>query len=306
MKIFKQEEVKRTLHSDEALAGGCSLQAAMILPQYHTSNFDVEECNIHPIEISWSISHPHEGHQTKSKLLFPLKNNFPTVKSMTFEHRHEPMELAIAYSADAEILPGIPTFLARYHIEIPKAKHEKFSLKLRVKLDQNQIPSLETAELIEEYKEEKKIPIKAAPAPQKEAKEGEAPAAAPQQEQAYETKMVDKTQSTNIHFKFEHHGFSSNQLTEFIKFENDMNTEDLHIVQLKEAKNSLETYIVDQRAYLDIYGDRAKYIEESAREKFLSELNEVGDWLYDEGAQSTKDIYLSKLAKLRETGDLIE
>lgn len=40
-------------------------------------------------------------------------------------------------------------------------------------MDQNQIPSLDTAELIEEYKEEKKIPVKPAPAPVKEAKEGE-------------------------------------------------------------------------------------------------------------------------------------
>ncbi len=46
-------------------------------------------------------------------------------------------------------------------------------------MDQNQIPSLDTAELIENYKEEKKIPIKAAPPVQKEAKEGEAPVEQP-------------------------------------------------------------------------------------------------------------------------------
>jgi hypothetical protein len=76
-------------------------------------------------------------------------------------------------------------------------------LKLRVKLDQNQIPSLDTAELIEEYKEEKKIPIKAAPAPApapaappkegEEGKEAPAPTPAPVPEQQYETKLVDKT-----------------------------------------------------------------------------------------------------------------
>lgn len=69
--------------------------------------------------------------------------------------------------------------LSKYHIEIPKPEHEKFSLKLWVKLDQNMIPSLDTAELIENYKEEKKIPIKAAPPVQKEAKEGEASEATP-------------------------------------------------------------------------------------------------------------------------------
>lgn len=88
------------------------------------------------------------------------------------------MDVLVSYTEGTDrVCKGIPTLLSWYHIEIPKPEHEKFSLKLRVKLDQNQIPSLDTAELIENYKEEKKIPIKAAPAPQKEApKEGEAPA----------------------------------------------------------------------------------------------------------------------------------
>ena len=145
----------------------------MILPTFHTSNFEVEECNTVPIDISWSLA---DASQNKSKNLFPAKSNFPTVKSMTFDNRHEPMNLGIFYPDNADICPGIPHFLARYHIEVPKPQHEKFSLKLWIKLDQNQIPSLDTAELVEEYKEEKKIPIKAAPLPQKEVKEGEVPA----------------------------------------------------------------------------------------------------------------------------------
>ena len=145
----------------------------MILPHFHTSNFEVEESNSIPIDISWSLS---EAGQTKSKNLFPLKSNFPTVKSMTFDNRVEPMNLSIFYpEATPELCIGIPNHLARYQIEVPKPQHEKFSLKLRIKLDQNEIPSLDTAELIEEYKEEKKIPIKAAPVPVKEVKEGEVP-----------------------------------------------------------------------------------------------------------------------------------
>jgi len=55
---------------------------------------------------------------------------------------------------------------------------------------------LDTAELIEEYKEEKKIPIKAAPVTPKEVKEGEAPEEVKQPEQTFETKIIDKTKST--------------------------------------------------------------------------------------------------------------
>jgi hypothetical protein len=45
-----------------------------------------------------------------------------------------------------------------------------------------------------------------------------------------------------------------------------MYKDDLKIVELKEMKNQLETYVYDNRAYLDTYGDRAVYLEESARE----------------------------------------
>jgi hypothetical protein len=183
------------------------LIAAMLLPTFHTSKFELEECNGIPVDITWSL---HDGGH-KSKTLFPTKCNFPTVKSLTFDGRVEPMDVMVSYTEGTDLVcKGMPTFLSRYHIEIPKPEHEKFSLKLRVKLDQNQIPSLDSAELIENYKEEKKIPVKAAPAPQKEApKEGEAPAEpAPVAEQTFETKIVDKERATQIHFKFEQHGFS--------------------------------------------------------------------------------------------------
>lgn len=162
MKAFDKPNIARTLHSDEAVARGCSLMAAMLLPTFHTSKFEMEECNGIPVDITWSV---HDGGH-KTKTLFPQKANFPTVKSLTFDNRTEPMDVMVSYTEGTDLVcKGIPTFLSRYHIEIPKPEHEKFSLKLRVKLDQNQIPSLDTAELIENYKEEKKIPIKAAPVP---------------------------------------------------------------------------------------------------------------------------------------------
>jgi hypothetical protein len=45
-----------------------------------------------------------------------------------------------------------------------------------------------------------------------------------------------------------------------------MYNQDLHIIQIKEMKNLLETYVYDNRAYLDTYGDWAIYMEEAAWE----------------------------------------
>jgi hypothetical protein len=69
----------------------------MILPHFHTSKFEVEEYNLIGVDVAWSLSHAQDGVQVKTKTLFPLKCDFPTVKSLTFDNRHEPMDLQIAY-----------------------------------------------------------------------------------------------------------------------------------------------------------------------------------------------------------------
>ena len=82
MKAFDKQQIARTLHSDEAVARGCSLMAAMLLPTFHTSKFEMDECNGIPVDITWSV---HDGvHKTKT--LFPVKSNYPTVKSLTFDN----------------------------------------------------------------------------------------------------------------------------------------------------------------------------------------------------------------------------
>lgn len=167
--VFGQERGSRTLNSAEACARGCSLMAAMILPHFHVASFQIEECNPYPVDVSWSLL----DNSMKTKTLFPGKSNYPSVKSMTFDKRKEPMQVAVSYNQPELLVEGIPHFLSRYQIDVPEPKHEKFGLKLRVKVDQNCIPGLDTAELVEEYQEEKKIPVKAAPPPKTEKKEGE-------------------------------------------------------------------------------------------------------------------------------------
>jgi len=112
MHFFKKDIVQRTLHSDEAVARGCSLQAAMLLPQFSASNFEVEEANTLAVDVTWSLTHPHEGHSTKTKTLIPVKNNFPTVKSLTFDNRVDPMDVIISYPENSNVVNGIPKVLA--------------------------------------------------------------------------------------------------------------------------------------------------------------------------------------------------
>lgn len=223
--VFKKDTSYRTLNSQECVARGCSLMAAMILPQYHVAKFEIQECSSFAIDVSWS----NANNEMKTKTLFPKFSNFPSVKSLTFDGRSEPMDVGVSYHDMEGVVVGQPQLQARYRIEPPAPKEEKFSLKLRVQVDQNCIPSLDTAELIEEYVEIKKVAVKQspapapAPAPADENKEGAPqPEAAPAQEQTFEEKETKKTRSTQIKFKFEHHGYSSKQIADFIKAEDEM------------------------------------------------------------------------------------
>lgn len=58
---------------------------------------------------------------------------------------------------------------------------------------------------------------------------------------------------------------------------------DRRIIEVKEMKNSLEQYVYDNRAYLDTIGDREKFIQDAARDTFLNQLNQVEEWLYNDG-----------------------
>lgn len=314
--VFKKDKHQRTINSSEVVARGCSLMAAMILPHFHVAKFDLFECNNYPVDVSWSVS----NNQMKTKTLFPLKCNYPSVKSLTFDGRSEPMDVGVSYHSMDGIMGGLPQLLARYRVEPPKPKEEKFSLKLRVQMDGNGIPALDTAELVEEYTEIKKIPIKKqappAPKPAEAPKEGEAPADASTTEEnkeapkepeiQYEEQTVNKTRSTQIHFKWEQHGYGVQKITEFIEAEDSMCKQDNVILEIKVMRNHLETYVYDMRAALNIIGNYAPYIKEDDKEAYLLELNQVEEWIYSDGESAAKEIYESKWDELRKIGDPVK
>jgi len=311
--VFHKEKHQRTINSSECVARGCSLMAAMILPQFHVANFEIKESNSFPIDVAWSVT---DG-KMKNQTLFPKGNNFPSVKSLTFDGRSEVMDVGVSYYNMDGIISGLPQLLARYKIEPPKPKEEKFSLKLRVQLDQNGIPALESAELIEDYKEIRKIPVKMdkKAAPKKDEKEGEGEKdaskdatkeAAKEPDMQYEEKEVKKTRSTQIHFKFEHHGYGAKQIDDFTKAEDEMCKQDNLILDIKVLRNQLETYVYDMRGSLDTIGNFKPFIKEEDRIKFLDLLNHTETWIYEDGESAAKDVFVEKISELHSLGEPVK
>ena len=96
-----------------------------------------------------------------TKDLFPVGSSFPSTKTITFDNKKGGMDLLIHYTQGTALLPGLPTQVAQYKIkEVNPKKGDKFSFVLRVSNNIHQIPILESSELVEEWEEEVKIPVK--------------------------------------------------------------------------------------------------------------------------------------------------
>lgn len=68
-----------------------------------------------------------------------------------------------------------------------------------------------------------------------------------------------------------------------------------------DARNSVEEYVYSMRDKLDDY--LREFITEADKDVFKGVLNSMEDWLYEEGEDQPKKVYVEKLAELKKLGD---
>lgn len=54
-KVFKVEQVQKTLNAAECIARGCAMMCAIISPQFKVADYNLEECNYYPINVQWNF-----------------------------------------------------------------------------------------------------------------------------------------------------------------------------------------------------------------------------------------------------------
>ncbi|KAL3880270.1 hypothetical protein ACJMK2_032519 [Sinanodonta woodiana] len=90
---------------------------------------------------------------------------------------------------------------------------------------------------------------------------------------------------------------------ELLEKENRMIMQDKLEKEKNDAKNAVEEYVYDMREKL--YGTYEVFCKEEDREKFSKLLGDTEDWLYGEGDDQGKQVYLDKLAELKKYGQII-
>jgi heat shock protein 4 len=304
----------RTLNASECVARGCALQGAMLSPQFKVRDFEVVDSFPYPVSFAWAS----EDGEAKELEIFERNNAVPSSKMMTF-FRDETFTIQAKYTTPTLLPPGTELAIGSFDIgPIARAKdaEEKTKLKVKVRLNLNGLVSVEQAQAIEEIEEE--VVVEPPPAPPA-AKEDEpmADAEKPAAEDGGAEKMdadaapaapvvekKKKVKKTDVNVVSVVGGLPSQVLETFVAEEYEMALQDRVMEETKERKNAVEEYVYRMRSQIaDKY---APFVEPAVAEAFNATLNATEDWLYEDGEDETKGVYVSKLAELKAVGDPIE
>ncbi|XP_054784464.1 heat shock 70 kDa protein 15-like [Prosopis cineraria] len=341
---FFKKEPRRTMNASECVAKGCALQCAILSPTFKVREFQVNESFPFSISLSWKGSGPDaqeggpDNHQ--STVVFPKGNAIPSVKALTF-YRSGTFSVDVHYN-DMSELQG-PAKISTYTIgPFQTTDSERAKVKVKARLDLHGIVFVESATLLEE--EIVEVPVSKEPAGENAKMDtDEAPidaAAPPPSSNDTDVNMQDakatadypgtenglpdtadkpvqmdtdtkaeapkkKVKKTNIPVSELVYGaLSPEDLQKAVEKEFEMALQDRVMEETKDRKNAVEAYVYDMRNKLaDKYQD---FVTASEREEFSAKLQEVEDWLYEDGEDETKGVYTAKLEELKKQGDPIE
>lgn len=275
---FFGKEISTTLNQDEAVARGAALQCAMLSPVFKVRDFRVNDIVTYPIKLTWEATPEEEETEI---VVFDNNNSIPSTKILTF-FRREPFTLQAVY-ANPEALPrGINPWIGQYNIKnVEPLNGEPAQIKVKVRLNIHGILSVESAYTVEEKMVDEET----------KNKDGEK-----------EIKKVKKLVKTgDLPVVSGTTALSKELINEYTEKESQMYANDKLIAATEAAKNSLEEYGYEMRD--KIFGPLSEYIDPSIKDKFAEDLNAVVDWIYDEGYDAPKSVYVEKLDALKKIGN---
>ncbi|BCS26026.1 Hsp70 chaperone Hsp88 [Aspergillus puulaauensis] len=279
---FFNKNLSFTLNQDEAIARGCAFACAILSPVFRVRDFSVHDIVSYPIEFTWEQS-PDIPDEDTSLTVFNKGNVMPSTKILTF-YRKQPFDLEARYSKP-ETLPGnLNPWIGRFSVKGVKADaNDDFMIcKLKARLNLHGILNVESGYYVEDVEVEEPVP-----------EEGETKDGEPKKTRKVKKQVRKGDLPISI---------GTAQLEEALKNtwqeqENTMYMDDKLIAETDEKKNELEGTIYEMRDKIDsIYAD---FASEEEKDKLRSKLTDLEDWLYEEGDDTTKSVYVAKLDEIR-------
>ncbi|KAL1262383.1 hypothetical protein QQF64_007648 [Cirrhinus molitorella] len=333
---FFGKETSTTLNADEAVARGCALQCAILSPAFKVREFSITEVVPFPISLKWN-SAVEDG--VSDCEVFPKNHAAPFSKVLTF-YRREPFSLEAYYNSPKELPYPDPT-IGQYVIQkvVPQASGESSKVKVKVRVNIHGIFSVSSASLVELQKsEEEEENMDTEQSTEKEneskmqvdqdeqktpgtgeqeneekkagteemetsAEEGKQEKKSDQPPQAkkpkVKTKVLDLPIENNPQWQL-----ANDMLNLFVESEGKMIMQDKLEKERNDAKNYVEEYVYEMRDKL--HGIFEKFVNESDRDVLSLKLEDTEVWLYEDGEDQPKQVYIDKLTELKTLGQPIQ
>ncbi|EAT87126.2 hypothetical protein SNOG_06062 [Parastagonospora nodorum SN15] len=284
-----------TLNQDEAVARGCAFSCAILSPVFRVRDFSIHDMVNYPIEFTWEKSEDIPDEDT-NLTVFQKGGVMPSTKILTFYRKH-PFDLEAKY-AKPEQLPGKTNpWIGRFSVKGVKEdpKGDFMICKLKARLNIHGVLNVESGYYVEETEVEEPIPEP----PSEEKKEGDvmdvdkdAPKEPPKMRKV-------KKQQRKGDLPLSAGTASLDEASKQIAAEKEasMIMEDKLVADTENEKNNLESMIYELKdKILDVY---AEFASDDEKAKLNAKLEQVEEWLYDDGEDATKNQYVSKKEDIR-------
>lgn len=298
-----------TLNQDEAVSRGAALQCALMAPALRVRKFETTDIQNYAVEVTWT----GEGSCIGSSVeIFPAFHEAPTSRLLTLS-RKEPFTLTVRYS---QSIPYPDPIIGHWTIkEIkPNNRGEYKDIKVKVKINQHGLVVITRATLSDKSddterrstslqytstEQEKQSTIEDFNS-RKNPKLSHANTSTDKQtnkEMDNENKKSSKRM--DLPMEFQTHGICQKELKNLRLFEERMSANDASETKRIDAKNALEEYVYEMRSKL-LGGHLDQHIFPIERDNICTELNDVENWLYEDGVDTDYDTYMDKLYLLKQ------
>lgn len=298
------KDASRTLNAKETPARGCALQCAMLSPAFKVREFQVQDAFPYGVQFSWE----KEG-ETVTSVVFERGSHVPSAKMLTF-YRSKPFELVAEYTPDSDIPSATERHIGKWKIgPFEPSADGKTKLKVKVVLNLNGIVAVDSVHAIEEevQEAEKEQATASTDAQNPDQPATDAPAAPGGGEGEGEgaaAKKKTKIKKIPVPFSFETGELSKEEIQKLYEVECEMALQARIQEETADARNAVESYVYSLRNRLS--DSLSKFVLPEKRDALVSMLDAAEDWLYGDGEDQPKSVYVAKLEELHSHGQPIE
>ncbi|XP_062992441.1 heat shock 70 kDa protein 4L [Elgaria multicarinata webbii] len=334
---FFCKEISTTLNADEAVARGCALQCAILSPAFKVREFSITDVVPYSITLRWQSSYEEGMGECE---VFSKNHAAPFSKVITF-HKKEPFDLEAFYTHPHDV-PYPDTRIGHFVIQNVGPQHDGDNSKVKVKVRVNVhgIFSVANASVIEKQSTDgdpNDEPMDTELSCKNQSKDemdkmqaehdGGNHRNQTEQNQADEEvdhigaegktasgDKIDTNQSGKAKAKVKsidlpiqvnlYRQVGQDLINCYIENEGKMIMQDKLEKEKNDAKNAVEEYVYDLRDKL--CGVYEKFITEDDSRKITLMLEDTENWLYEDGEDQPKHVYVEKLQEMKKFGGPIQ